>query len=82
MGTPIEKLVVIEKIVKIVPNRYEAVRVMAKEARRINSLIIRGAPADSDYKPTTAAMERFCDNRVKFEYVKETPDTGDFFEEE
>ena len=82
MGTPIEKLVVIEKITKIIPNRYEAVRVMAKEARRINSLIIRGAPADSDYKPTTAAMERLCDNRVTFKYVEDEPETGDFFEEE
>jgi len=82
MGTPIEKLVVIENITKVVPNRYEAIRVMAKEARRINSLIVRGAPADSDYKPTTAAMERLCDNRVAFNYVEDEPDTGDFFEEE
>jgi len=82
MGTPIDKLVVIEKITKQVANRYEAVRVMAKEARRLNSLIIRGAEAEPGFKPTTAAMDRLCTERVHYQYVvDEEPDTGDFFEE-
>ena len=81
MVTPIEKLVVIEKITDKIPNRYEAVRVMAKEARRLNSLIIRGAEADPDFKPTTAAMERLIADRVKYEYVEEQANPDDLFEE-
>lgn len=81
MVTPIEKLVVIEKITDKIPNRYEAVRVMAKEARRLNSLIIRGAEADPDFKPTTAAMERLISDRVKFEYVEEQANPDELFDE-
>jgi DNA-directed RNA polymerase subunit K/omega len=82
MPTPIEKLVIIEKITERIPNRYEAVRVMAKEARRINSLIIRGAEADWDFKPTSAAVERVVGGRVEYEYVEEETGSGDFFEED
>lgn len=82
MPTPIEKLVIIEKITEKIPNRYEAVRVMAKEARRINSLIIRGAEADWDFKPTSAAVERVVGGRVEYEYVEEETGSGDFFEED
>jgi DNA-directed RNA polymerase subunit K/omega len=76
MPTTIEKLVLIEKITARISNRYEAVRVMAKEARRLNSLIIRGAQADADFKPTSAAVNRVIDDKVKYEYVEreETPD--------
>ncbi len=82
MPTPIEKLVIIEKIAKIIPNRYEAVRVIAKEARRINSLIIRGAEAEWDFKPTTAAVERVINGKVEFEYVDHETGSGDFFQED
>ena len=81
MTSRIDKLVIIEKITEKVPNRYEAVRVMAKEARRLNSLIIRGAEADADFKPTSAAVQRLVGDRVKYEYVEEEEGTGDFFEE-
>lgn len=56
-----------ENILKVVPNRYEAIRVMAKEARRINSLI-RKAGEDFEEKPTSIAMNRVIDGKVKFEY--------------
>ena len=52
---------------KVVPNRYEAIRVMAKEARRINSLI-RKAGEELEEKPTSVAMNRVIDGKVKFEY--------------
>lgn len=82
MPTPIDKLVIIEKITQKIPNRYEAVRVMAKEARRINSLIIRGAEADWDFKPTSAAVDRVVSGRVEYEYTDEDLGSGDFFDED
>jgi DNA-directed RNA polymerase subunit K/omega len=82
MPTPIDKLVIIEKITQRVSNRYEAVRVMAKEARRINSLIIRGAEADADFKPTSAAVDRVITGRVEYSYVEEEAGSGDFFDED
>ena len=56
-----------ENILKVVPNRYEAIRVMAKEARRINNLI-RKAGEEFEEKPTSIAMNRVIDGTVKFEY--------------
>jgi DNA-directed RNA polymerase subunit K/omega len=82
MPTPIEKLVLIEEITKNIDNRYEAIRVMAKEARRLNALIIRGAQADADFKPTTAALQRVIANKVKYEYVDTSEDSGEMFGEE
>jgi DNA-directed RNA polymerase subunit K/omega len=81
MPTPIEKLVLIEKITEQIENRYEAIRVMAKEARRLNSLIIRGAQADADFKPTSAALQRVIENKVKYEYVEGRDESGELFEE-
>lgn len=76
MSTPINKLVVIEKIMNKVDNRYEAVRVIAREARRLNSLVIRGAMADDDFKPTSTAMRRLFEDKIQYEFVerKEAPD--------
>ena len=56
-----------EKILKVIENRYEAIRVMAKEARRVNTLI-RLSPEEVEDKPTTIAMNRVIDGKVKFEY--------------
>ncbi len=56
-----------EKILDIIQNRYEAVRVMAKEARRINQiLLVTGQEIDE--KPTTVAMKRLVNGKVKFSY--------------
>ncbi len=82
MPIPTEKMVLIEKITQQIPNRYEAVRVMAKEARRLNALIIRGATADPDFKPTSAAVERVIQNKIRYEYVKPEKITADFEENE
>jgi DNA-directed RNA polymerase subunit K/omega len=81
MPTPIEKLVLIEKITDTIDNRYEAVRVMAMEARRLNSLIIRGAQADADFKPTSAALMRVIEAKVKYEYVEGRDESDELFEE-
>lgn len=81
MATPIDKLVLIEKITDSIANRYEAVRVMAKEARRLNALILRGATAEEDFKPTSAAVRRVIDDKVRFEYV-ERVEEKDLFDED
>ncbi len=64
-----KNVVLIEKITAIVPNKYEAIRVVAKEARRINSLLIHGA-GEVEEKPTMMAIRRLLDNKIKFDYVE------------
>lgn len=81
MSIPLEKLVVIEKIMQKVENRYEAVRVIAIEARRLNSLVIRGAETDENFKPTSVAMERLLEDKIKYEYVEKTDVPDDLFKE-
>lgn len=56
-----------EKILEKVPNRYEAIRVMAKEARRVNQLL-RKAGEEVEQKPTSIAMKRVVEGKVKFDY--------------
>jgi DNA-directed RNA polymerase subunit K/omega len=69
-----KKIVLIDRLTDVVDNKYEAVRVIAKEARRINSLLIRGAHLEGDVKPTSMAMQRFLDKKVKFNYLEEGDD--------
>ncbi len=64
-------MVLIDKLTQVVENKYEAVRVMAKEARRINALLIRGAQGEIDKKPTSIALRRLLENKVKYDYVEE-----------
>ncbi len=59
-----------EKILKTIDNRYEAIRVIAKEARRINT-IIRLSGEEFDEKPTTIAINRMIDGKVKFKYEEQ-----------
>jgi DNA-directed RNA polymerase omega subunit len=56
-----------EEILGKIANRYEAIRVMAKEARRINTLI-RLSGEEIEDKPTTIAMRRLVQGKVKYEY--------------
>jgi DNA-directed RNA polymerase subunit K/omega len=79
MPTPIEKLVIIEKIAGRATNRYEAVRVMAREARRLNSLVIRGAEPEPDFKPTSTAVKRMINGKITWTYAEEETGRGDFF---
>ncbi len=64
-----KNIVFIDKLTAIMSNRYEAVRIMAKEARRINSVILRSEHADADAKPTSMAMQRMLDHKIKYEYI-------------
>jgi len=59
-----------EKILERIDNRYEAIRVIAKEARRINTLI-RLSGEEFEEKPTTIAVRRTIDGKVKYKYVPE-----------
>lgn len=81
MPTSIDKLVIIEKIAGRAENRYEAVRVMAREARRLNSLVIRGAEPEPDFKPTSTAVKRMINGKIRWQYVEEETGRGDFFSE-
>ena len=73
-----QHVVLIEKLTEVISNKYEAVRVIAKEARRINSLLIRGAQGEIDEKPTMMALKRVLDARVKFDYVEPDKIQPDF----
>ena len=59
-----------EKILETIDNRYEAIRVIAKEARRINTLI-RLSGEEFDEKPTTIAINRTIDGKVKYKYEQD-----------
>jgi DNA-directed RNA polymerase omega subunit len=59
----------LERITEVIPNRYEAVRVMAREARRINTLI-RLSGEELEEKPTSIAMKRVIDGKVKYTYAE------------
>ena len=59
-----------EKILETIDNRYEAIRVIAKEARRINTLI-RLSGEEFDEKPTTIAINRTIDGKVKYAYEEQ-----------
>lgn len=56
-----------EKILDQVENRYEAIRVIAREARRINALL-KHSGEDIEDKPTTIAMKRLIEGKVKYSY--------------
>jgi DNA-directed RNA polymerase omega subunit len=59
-----------EKILEKIDNRYEAIRVIAKEARRINTLI-RLSGEEVEEKPTTIAVSRTIEGKVKYTYAQQ-----------
>ena len=59
-----------ELILEKIDNRYEAIRVIAKEARRINTLI-RLSGEEVEEKPTTIAVKRTIDGKVKYSYEQQ-----------
>ena len=59
-----------EKILERVDNRYEAIRVIAREARRINALI-RLSGEEIEEKPTTIAVKRMIEGKVKYKYEQQ-----------
>ena len=58
-----------EEILKEIDNRYEAIRVLAKEARNINR-IIKNSEEEIEEKPTSIAIERLIEGKVKYRYVE------------
>lgn len=66
-----KEVILLDQLTKVVPNKYEAIRVVAKEARRINSVLIRGGQGDVDEKPTVMALYRMMDAKIKYEFVDE-----------
>lgn len=63
------KIEAMERILERIDNRYEAIRVIAREARRVNS-IFREAEEEIEEKPTTIAINRAVEGKVKYKYVK------------
>jgi DNA-directed RNA polymerase omega subunit len=61
------ELEIMEKILDSVSNRYEAIRVIAREARRVNTLI-RLSGEEIEDKPTSIAIRRLVEGKVKYEY--------------
>jgi DNA-directed RNA polymerase omega subunit len=59
-----------ERILENIDNRYEAIRVIAKEARRINTLV-RLSGEELDEKPTTIAIRRTIEGKVKYKYEQQ-----------
>jgi len=59
-----------EKILERIDNRYEAIRVIAREARRINTLV-RLSGEELDEKPTTIAINRMIEGKVKYKYEQQ-----------
>jgi DNA-directed RNA polymerase omega subunit len=76
-----KNVVLIDKLTGVIPNKYEAVRVIAKEARRINALLVHGAQGELEEKPTVMALHRVLDNKIKFKYSDEET-KGEMFEDE
>jgi DNA-directed RNA polymerase subunit K/omega len=77
-----KSIVLIDKLTEVIPNKYEAVRVVAKEARRINALLVHGAQGEVEEKPTMLALSRLLENRIKYKYGKGEPDRELFEGEE
>lgn len=77
-----KKVVLIDRLTGIIPNKYEAVRVVAKEARRINALLVHGAQGDVDEKPTMMALSRLLENRIKYKFGEGVADKEPFDEGE
>lgn len=75
-------VVLIEKLTSIIENKYEAVRVIAKEARRINALLIRSAQGEIEEKPTVMALNRLLDKKVKYQYAEEEINRPEFEDED
>lgn len=61
-------LVLVEEMTEQIPNKYEAVRVIAKEARNINSMYLMHGVSNVDDKPTTSAIRRALAGKIAFNY--------------
>jgi len=63
------KIEEMEKVLLRIENRYEAIRVIAREARNINN-ILRFSGQELDEKPTTLAVNRLIEGKLEYSYVE------------
>lgn len=63
------KIEEMEKILQRIDNRYEAIRVIAREARNINN-ILRFSGQELEEKPTTLAVNRLIEGKLEYRYVE------------
>lgn len=61
----------VEKVTKVVVNKYEAVVVAAREARKINSVMRMVGRDESKEKVTSRALKRVGRGDVDFVYIDE-----------
>jgi DNA-directed RNA polymerase subunit K/omega len=54
---------------------------MAREARRLNALVVRGAEPAEGFKPTSSAMQRLFDDKIQYDFVERTPEPDELFSE-
>lgn len=59
----------LEKVLEGIDNRYEAIRVIAREARNINN-ILRFSGQELEEKPTTLALRRLIEGKLEYRYVE------------
>ncbi|HMA76335.1 MAG TPA: DNA-directed RNA polymerase subunit omega [Candidatus Krumholzibacteriaceae bacterium] len=60
---------VMEKFLNMGKNRYELVRVVSSEAKRISALL-RLSDEEVQDKVTTIALRRVVEGKVKYKYAK------------
>ena len=73
MGVDVANMayVAIEKVTTVVHNKYEAVVVAAREARKINSVMRMVGRDESKEKVTSRALKRVGRGDVDFVYIDE-----------
>ena len=59
-----------QKVIKLIPNKFKAIKIVALEARRLNERA-RNYNVSLPGKITTLAVERLIDGKVEFYDVKE-----------
>ncbi len=59
----------VEDLWEIVPNKYEAIVVISKEARRI-ARMAREKGEKLEMRPTLLAIKNFLDRKIKYRKVK------------
>jgi len=61
----------VDEVVKSFGNKYEAIIVASREARRINALrMAAGGAPEGAVKPTVEALKRLMAQEVKWRYVE------------
>lgn len=60
----------VEKIWKVIENKYEAIMVAAKESRRLNQ-IKREEYKNSHEKPTLDALKKLVEGKIRYTYKEE-----------